>query len=511
MDALDLDATGQAALVAAGEVGPAELVEAAARRIEELDPLLGALVTRRPEGAAADIGSGVPPGPFSGVPMVVKDAVQHTAGDRYQHGMRFLRDHPWTSPHDTELVRRFRAAGLVVMGRSKVPELTVSPTTEPLAHGPARNPWDLRRTPGGSSGGSAVAVASGMVAIGHGNDMGGSIRIPASCCGLVGLKPSRHRTSVAPDHGEYWGPLIHEHVLCRSVRDCAGVLDAVAGAVPGDLHMAPPPQRPWAEEVGAPVRGLRAGVLDRAPKGTTVDERCAEATRRTARLLEEMGLEVDVAPAEPFEDEGGPAALGTIVAAGIARSVVHWERLLSAPVTDLEPRTAMMVGHGRTISATDLMAAVDRLAQWSRRVAGAYAAYDVLVTPMMATMPPELGVMAAERPMEEVVGTFGAMTRFAMPFDASGQPAMSVPMAVADGLPVGVQLVAAYGREDVLFRVASALEEATGWLARRPPVPGAPGAPSTGPSGQVPTSLRATERDSAASGSSAPAMIAAAT
>lgn len=469
MDPLDLDATGQAALVAAGELHPAELVESAARRIEALDPVLGALVTRRLDGALDDARAGAAPGPFCGVPMVVKDAVQHTAGDRYQHGMRFLRDHPWTSPHDTELVRRYRAAGFVVMGRSKVPELTVSPTTEPLAHGPARNPWDPRRTPGGSSGGSAAAVASGMVAIGHGNDMGGSIRIPASCCGLVGLKPSRHRTSPAPDHGEYWGPLIHEHVLCRSVRDCAGVLDAVAGSVPGDLHTAPPPRRPWAEEVGAPVEGLRVGVVDRAPRGIPVDAPCVEVTWHTARVLESMGVVVDEAPAEALEDDGGAAALGTIVASGIAHAVVHWEQVLSAPVTDLEPRTAAMVAHGRAIRATDLISAVDRLATWSRRVAGAYRPYDVVVTPMMARVPPELGVMAAERPMEEVVGTFGAMTGFAMPFDASGQPAMSVPMGVADGLPIGVQLVAAYGREDVLFRVASALEEATGWTSRRPP------------------------------------------
>lgn len=217
-----LDAVAVAGLVRRGEVTPKEVVEAAIARIERLDPVLGALVYERFDRARAEAAGSLPDGPLRGVPFLLKDAVQHSAGDRYQHGLRFLRDHPWVSAEDSELTRRYRASGMVLLGRTKVPEFTMSTTTEPLAHGPARNPWAPDRSAGGSSGGSAVAVAAGMVPVAHANDMGGSIRIPASCCGLVGLKPTRGRTSLAP-MGAYWGPLTHEHVVpgrCGTAPPC---------------------------------------------------------------------------------------------------------------------------------------------------------------------------------------------------------------------------------------------------------------------------------------------------
>ena len=276
--------------------------------------------------------------------MLVKDGVQHSAGDRYQHGMRFLRDHEYRSPTDTELVRRYREAGFVILGRTKVPELTSATTTEPLAHGPAHNPWDLDHTTGGSSGGSAAAVAARMVPVAHGNDMGGSIRIPASCCGLVGLKPSRHRTSLYP-HGEYWGPLTHEHVLTRSVRDSAGVLDATAGGVAGELHEAPPPSRPWLDELGADPGGLRVGLVTERPHGGDIDAECVQAVRDVAEHLAAHGHVVEPASADAMHT-GDMASFGAIVAAGLAAEVIRWETELGTPVTDLEPMSASMVERG---------------------------------------------------------------------------------------------------------------------------------------------------------------------
>ena len=455
-----------------GEVTPAELVERAIARIEALDPAYGALVDTRFDRAVAEAAGDLPDGPFRGVPMVVKDAVQHSAGDRYQHGLRYLRDRPWRSPADTELVRRYRAAGFVVVGRSKVPELTTSPTTEPLAHGPARNPWNPRHSTGGSSGGSAAAVASGMVPVGHANDMGGSIRIPASCCGLVGLKPSRARTSLAPLHGEYWGPLTHEHVVCRSVRDTAAILDATAGPAPGDLYAAPPPARPWADEVGAPVPPLKVGLVTGHRYGGPVDPACSGAAEEAARVLEAMGHEVTPCGVEAMADLDGMVGFGLLVAAGVAAEVAHWESVFGEPITDLEPANAAMVERGRAASAVDLIRATDAVAAWSRRMAEAYAPFDVLLSPTMPNPPVELGVADGHAPPDQAQAVHADMAALALPFDVTGEPAISLPLGMSpDGLPIGVQLVAPVGREDLLIRLASALEEACPWADRRPPVP----------------------------------------
>ena len=470
-----LDATAQAELVRRGEVTPVELVSAAIARIEALDPVFGAMVSTRFDRALAEAAGDLPDGPFRGVPMVVKDAVQHSEGDPYQHGMRFLRDRPWRSPADTELVRRYRAAGFVILGRSKVPELTTAPTTEPLAHGPARNPWNPRYTTGGSSGGSAAAVASGMVPVGHANDMGGSIRIPASCCGLVGLKPSRARTSLAPLHGDYWGPLTHEHVVCRSVRDTAAVLDATAGPAPGDLYAAAPPTRPWASEVGTPVSPLRVGLVTGHRYGGPVHPSCSGAAESAASLLESMGHHVTPCGGRVIEamaDMDGMIGFSLIIAAGVAAEVAGWEERLGSPVVDLEPANAAMVARGRSASAVDLVKAGDAVAAWSRRMAAAYADFDLLVSPTMPNPPIELGVADPTKPVAEMQAVHGDMAAFALPFDVTGEPALSLPLAVsADGLPIGVQLVAPVGREDLLIRLGSALEAAAPWAGRRPPEP----------------------------------------
>ncbi len=431
--------------------------------------MLGALVDTRFERARDEARAGLPDGPFRGVPMLVKDAVQHSAGDRYQHGMRFLRDHEYRSPADSELVRRYRAAGFVILGRTKVPELTSSSTTEPLAHGPARNPWNVEHSTGGSSGGSGAAVAARMVPVAHGNDMGGSIRIPASCCGLVGLKPSRHRTSLHP-YGEYWGPLTHEHVLTRTVRDSAAVLDATAGPVAGELHTAPPPSRPWLDEVGADPGRLRVGLVTERALGGPLDPECESAVRDVARALESLGHSIESASPDALRSPEG-SAFNTIVASGLAAEVARWEREFGEPIRDLEPMNRALVERGRSATAVELIDATESLARWSHAVATAYAEYDVLLTPTMPISPPRLGVIDAADVTGEGMTVLMSMTEYLTPFDASGQPAVSLPTHVsAAGLPIGVHLVAAYGREDRLFQVAAQLEQALLWSERAPSI-----------------------------------------
>ena len=465
------DAVGQAELVRSGAVSASELVDAAIERLEALEPELAILVSESFERARKQAAGALPDGPFRGVPFLLKDAVQHSEGDPYGHGLASLKGIGWRSPHDTELARRYRQAGLVLLGRTKVPELTMSSTTEPLAYGPAHNPWSLDRSTGGSSGGSAAAVAAGIVPVAHGNDMGGSIRIPASCCGAVGLKPSRDRTSFAPDYGEYWGPLTHEHVITRTVRDSAAVLDATAGPVAGDLHMAPPPARPWLQEVGADPGSLRVGLMLDLPNGAPVDPECARAATETAALLEELGHHVAEFSGSTLVNERGSAGMSTLIGVGLASEVVKWEAVLGITMDDLEPMPAAMVAAGRAASALDLVRAVDAFAAWSREIAAATGAFDVLLSPTMAIQPPLLGTLSGDQPLEQCFPGWGAMSGFALPFDVSGQPAISLPLHWSDaGLPIGVQLVAGYGREDVLFRLSGQLEQARSWADRRPPL-----------------------------------------
>ncbi len=465
------DAVGLAQLVRERKVSPLELVEAAIERLTVLEPKLHCLASESFERARQQAAGELPAGPFRGVPFLLKDAVQHSEGDPYRHGIGALAGSEWRSSHDTELARRYRAAGFVLLGRTKVPELTMSSTTEPLAYGPAHNPWSLTHSPGGSSGGSAAAVAAGIVPAAHGNDMGGSIRIPASCCGLVGLKPSRDRTSPAPDHGEYWGPLTYEHVITRSVRDSAAVLDATAGTVPGDLHTAPTPARPWSDEVGADPGRLRVGLMLDLPNGGPVDPTCAAAASDAADLLTDLGHAVDEFSATSLTNGAGAAAMSTIIAVGLAGEVAQWEERLSITIDGLEPMPAAMVTAGRAASALDLVRAVDTLAAWSRQIAAACAEVDILISPTMAIAPPLLGTLSGDQPLERAIPGWSAMSGFAIPFDVSGQPAISLPLHWnTDGLPIGVQFVAGYGREDLLFRLAGQLEHARPWTQRRPPL-----------------------------------------
>lgn len=470
-----LDATAQADLVRRREVTPAELVEASIARIEALNPQLNAVIHSLFEKARdAARSPDLPDGPFKGVPFLVKDVVCHTAGDPYHAGARFLKEAGWVEQHDTELARRYRAAGFVFVGKTNTPEFAMSATTEPLAYGPSRNPWNLDHSTGGSSGGTGAAVAAGLAPLGHGNDMGGSIRIPASHCGLVGLKPTRARNSLAPDFGEYWGPFTHEHVLTRSVRDTAAVLDATAGPAPGDPYLAPPPVRAWAEEVGVEPGRLRIGVRTDPGRGRSIDSACVSAVENTAKLLSELGHAVEPVAFDALDAEGLGAGFGVIAGATLARDLERWGERLGRPIVeeDLEPLNWSMAEQGRALTASAYIAAVEAVQSYARGVAAWWQrGFDLLLTPTAATQPPRIGELAPLGDPQTVMAGMLACTAFTTPFNATGQPAISLPLHLSEqGLPVGIQLVAGTGREDVLIRVGSQLENASPWSGRLPAI-----------------------------------------
>ncbi len=477
-DLAALDATAQAALVRDGAASPRELVDAALARIDAVNPQLNAVIHRRDERARAEA-ERAPDGPFRGVPVLVKDLDGALAGEPLHLGNRLLRERAHTAAHDSYLFADLRAAGCVIVGKTNTPELGLLPTTESHAYGAARNPWDLDRSPGGSSGGSAAAVASGMVPFAHAGDGGGSIRIPASACGLFGLKPTRGRVSLGPDDGEGWAGLVVRHVVSRSVRDSAAALDAISGFRPGDPYAAAPPVRPFAAEVGANPGALRIGVLSRrAPAGLAeVDGACIAAADDAAALLSEVCRDtvVDAAYPEPLDDIELLVHFTTVLAASTAFDLRRLGAMAGRELgpDDVEPLTWAQAELGRAVTADAYLEAVESLRAWSRRMARWWepdgSGFDLLLTPTMAKPPAPLGeIRGADAEGALVAATPYAV--FTLPFNVTGQPAMSVPLWWHEGLPIGVQLVAATGREDLLFRVAAQLEAARPWHDRHPPV-----------------------------------------
>ncbi|HEX6392740.1 MAG TPA: amidase [Acidimicrobiales bacterium] len=466
-DVLWLDATGQAELIAKGEVKARDLAESAIARIEKLDGSINAVIHRRFDRAMAEIDAGLPAGPFSGVPILIKDLYADSAGDPAHQGNRALRDAGWTAEGDSWLVARLRAAGFAFLGRTNTPEFGLVPVTEPQAYGPCRNPWDLSRSPGGSSGGSAAAVAAGMVAVAHASDGGGSIRIPASMCGLVGLKPSRGRTTLGPEGDE--SGLSVQHVVARSVRDTAALLDVLRGPGPGDMVVAPPPARAYRAEVMVRPVQLRIGILDSSPAGD-LDPECRAAVQAAARVLEQLGHAVSEDHPEIGPEAGVNFGTRWVVN---ARARLNWlGRLLGREVTadDVEPLTWAMASVGQTLSGVDYAAAVAAGSALARRFGQWWEDHDLLVTPTLGQLPPLIGELEppADDPFSNQQQT-GLLVPFTMHFNATGQPAISLPLHVsASGLPVGVHIVAAYGREDLLIQVAAQLEEAATWRDRRP-------------------------------------------
>jgi len=466
-----LDATDQAALVRSGEVSARELLDAAIERIERIDPALNAVNIRWFEHARTVADGDLPDGPFRGVPFLLKDLWSHFEGQTLSNGNQALKDAAPVSTADTTLVQRFKAAGLVTAGRTSSPEFGSLPTTEPTAWGRTRNPWNTEHSPGGSSGGSAAAVAAGLVPIAHASDGGGSIRIPASCCGLVGLKPSQGRITLGPFRDE--SNLGVELCVSRSLRDTAAMLDAVHGPGVGDTVMAPAPSRPYVEELGAPTGTLRIGVLDHHPFGAAIHPECATAARNAAALLESFGHHVEhafpVAMANPEFGRRFGALWSTNMATAIARIAAQLGRDLTDDEVQLHNRAQAQFA--RNVSGVDYAMALAANVEFRRAVQQWWAdGWDLLVTPTLAEPPTRVGEFddQADSPMAPMVRS-AQYVAFTPAFNASGQPAISLPLhTTADGLPVGVQLVAAYGREDLLFRVASQIEAAQPWAHRRP-------------------------------------------
>lgn len=455
-----LDATAQAELVRRGEVKVEELIEAALARIDELDGDLNCVVTAV-EPAAAEVG-----GPFTGVPFLVKDLVLEVAGTPLTEGSRWLAGH--TSANDQELTVRYRRAGLVIVGKTNTPELGMSLGCEPALFGPTRNPWDLSRSTGGSSGGSAAAVAAGLVPMAHGNDLGGSIRYPAAWCGVFGLKPTRGRVPLGPAYGDFTSGFAAEHVLTRSVRDSAAVLDAVSGTAPGDPYGAAPPRRPFAEEVASDPRPLRIALSTTPRGGQTVHPAWRDAAEDAAAVLEGLGHHVEEAPPDGLGDDAYGPALETVYLAAVGWRLAHWRRRIGREPEpgEIEPQTRAYWEDSRRVTAADYLLSIEVLQGICRRVAEWFERYDAWLTPTMGAPPPEIG---------ELVGTEADPRRGAnrsgdfLMFDAelanvSGNPAMSVPFGADDsGLPLGVHFLARHGDEATLLRLAGQLERARPW------------------------------------------------
>jgi amidase len=468
-----LDATAQASLVESGDVSASELLEASIERIEAIDPKLNAVVIRWFDEARATAAGSLPDGPFEGVPFLLKDLWAAYQGQPLSNGNKALKEAALPSPADTTLVARLRAAGFVTAGRTNSPELGSLPTTEPEAWGPTRNPWNVGHSAGGSSGGSAAAVASGMVPIAHASDGGGSIRIPASCCGLVGLKPSQGRITVGPLRDE--SNLGVELCVSRSVRDTAALLDAVHGPGVGDTVIAPPPARPYLEELGADPGSLRIGVLDHHPFGAPVHDDCATAARNAATLLESLGHKVEEdfpqALANPEFGRRFGALWSTNMGVGLARMAEILGREVT--VDDVELVNWAQAEFAKGFSGVDYAQSIAANNLFRRAVQQWWAdGFDLLVTPTLGEPPVPIGTFANDpaNPMAPMVRA-ASYVPFTPAFNSSGQPAISLPLHwTADGLPVGVQLVAAYGAEDVLIRVASQLEQAQPWADRRPSI-----------------------------------------
>ena len=471
-----LDLVAQADLVRRGETKPLELVDAAIERAERLDPQLNAIVSAQFERARAEaVSPDLPDGPFRGVPYLLKDLGAYLDGDPVYCGMAALKQADWRERGDSHFAGRLRRAGLISLGRTNSPELGLLPTTEPESFGPSRNPWKTTHSPGGSSGGSAAAVAAGIVAAAHASDGGGSIRIPANHCGLVGLKPTRGRNSFGPGLGERWAGCSVEGFVTRSVRDTAALIDIVAGSEPGDPYCAAPPARPYVQELGADPGRLRIGLMQSAPRDAALHPDCRAAVSAAGRLLESLGHDVVASHPPALDEPDAVKGYLTVVSSSIARALDAWGAKIGRTLGegDVEPLTWVVAQAGRSTSAPDYVGAVEANHGFSRRVASWWQeGWDLLLTPTCAEPPPPLGSFAGspENPLAGYLkaAPYGAFTLL---FNLSGQPGISLPLHWNDeGLPVGIHLVAATGREDLLLRVASQLEAAQPWADRLPPV-----------------------------------------
>jgi amidase len=476
-----LDATAQAELVRSGQLSALELVDASITRLERHNGALNAVIhpcleRARDRARTQQRHSHNALAPFSGVPMVMKDIGGAEAGEPYHAGLKLLKNANYRETFDSYFTQKLRASGFISIGRTNLPELAILPTSEPESHGATKNPYDVRYSAGGSSGGSAAAVAAGIVPVAHASDGGGSIRGPASICGLVGMKPTRARSSFGPASGERWSGLSSEFMITRSVRDCAALLDIVSGPMPGDPYCAPPPARPYVQEVGAPTGVLRIGVMRTAPRGAPLHEQCLTAVDAMGTALKNLGHHVELAHPPALEEPEVGLHWFSIVSCNVARTLAGYAQKLGVDITpdDVEPLTWALAETGRTVSAPQWLATIEYMHGYGRRLRSFWDAegFDVLLSPVQAQPPPELGFISStpEEPLRAILRAppYGTFT---LPFNMSGQPAIALPTHhTPEGLPIGTQLAAGYGREDVLIRLASQLEAAQPFQLHRPAI-----------------------------------------
>jgi amidase len=459
------DVAEQAALVRSGEVSALDLVDAAIARLESAREL-NVLVHEDFDAARRAAAGSLPDGPLAGVPFLLKDVAEPQAGLPERMGSRALRDHIATETAWT--VERYLAAGLIICGRTNTPEFGNHCATEPSLFGPTLNPWNPSVSPGGSSGGSAAAVAAGLVGAASGGDGTGSIRMPSSCCGLVGLKPRRGRSSFAPSAGQMLDGLVNKHALTRTVRDTALLLDVVAGSAPGDPYTAPLPVRPFVSEVGADPGRLRVMVAPGPPFPGRVDERVQEVADRAARALESLGH--DLEPGAPeLDPEIIRRAISVIHAVDNAATFGWLNGELGRPPEpdELDPVTWDMLREGLALTAVEHASAIDDLHAQTRRAAVAFESSDVLLCPTLNVLPPPPGTLSASRgSVDAFFDVEFAATGWTAVANATGWAAISLPLGQVEGLPVGVQLLAP--DEAVLLRVAAQLESALPWADRHP-------------------------------------------
>ena len=470
-DYVDYDGVGLAQLVRNRAVHPCELVEAAIERIERNNPQLNAVVFQAYDEARARA-AGALTGPFAGVPFLLKDIGGLKKGWPTRQGAGLTPEAP--STEDSTLVARYTNAGLVFLGKTNVPEFGIMAITESDLYGPAHNPWHLEHSPGGSSGGSAVAVAAGIVPMAHAGDGGGSIRIPASCCGLVGLKPTRARTPGGPQTGDVMSGMVIDHILSRTVRDSAAMLDATAGPELGDPYCAPPPPTSYLGAIAQAPRRLRIGFAVKDLYGRALDPECERAVLLAAQLCEGLGHYVEEA-SPTLDNRAISQALGAVWAAGHAMLIQQAaEQSRGRPPLreDMQGLVWATLQNGLKVSGIHYLEAWATLHRQSRRVAAWHQQHDVWLTPTLSSPPWQLGHFDTSstdgktgfRPMA-IYSPFTALQNM------TGQPAINVPLHWSgEGLPIGVQFAGRFGEDDVLLQLAAQLEQAQPWIQRKPPV-----------------------------------------
>ena len=472
-DYSEYDGLGLAALVAKGEVTPAELTEAAIARIERHNPAINAVVYKGYDDARAEAKGPLPDGPFKGVPFLVKDLLLMVAGWPRYSGSRFCANAKFTDAEDSGLMRRYRASGVVTLGKTNTPEYGITGTTESAHLGPCRNPWNRDHIAGGSSGGSASAVAAGIVPLAHASDGLGSIRIPAACCGLVGLKVTRDRNPNLPDGYDYAYGLVVDHVVSRTVRDSAAMLDVTGVAEPASPYPAPPKERPYMEEITRSPGRLKIAWSAETPSGRPIDPVVEAALHRTAETLKALGHEV-VEKGLGIDYRAMYAAMGPISGANFAAGMKRLiERVGREPESDeLEPLTWASLKGGRKVTGEQALWGLQQLRMINRQTLSLFETFDVYLTPVMGTPPPQIGYIdPVNLSPRDVNRRQGEVFPYTPPFNASGQPSISLPLAWSDqNLPIGMMFTARYADEATLFRLAAQLEKEIPWKDRRPPI-----------------------------------------